>query len=159
LVLLCLLGAGALEAQEPPGRPPDGGRPLEAIGEQHLDFGVLLGGIPHTVRRDDPLAAARIRIDGAGRGDVLASFLLPPALVGPAGATVPLTFGAGSAGYSPTGNIADQIAFDPAGPAVFGLGQGGQCTLFLGGTAEPPIQATAGSYGATIVLTISYVGN
>jgi hypothetical protein len=156
---LCLLGTGALEALGPPGRAPGGGRPLEATGEQPLDFGVLLGGVPHTVRRDDPLAAARIRIDGRGQGDVLVSFLLPPALVGPGGATVPLTFGAASAGYSPTRNIADQVVFDPASPAVFGLGEGGQGALFLGGTAETPTQAAAGLYGATIVLTISYVGN
>jgi len=31
--------------------------------------------------------------------------------------------------------------------------------IYLGGTALPPAQATAGSYAATIVLTISHLGN
>lgn len=159
--LVALLDVGSLDAQGPPGgRPPGGGgRPLRVDGQQPLAFGELLAGIASTVAPTDPLNAARIRISGQGGADVLVSFLLPTALNGPGGATVPLMFGAGAAGYSPSEDIGAQVSFDPSLPNVFGLPQNGRGALFLGGTAMPPAQAPAGAYMATITLTISYVGN
>jgi len=158
LLLLLLFGANGLESQGPPFRP-GGGRPLRVDPRQPLSFGTLLGGVAQTVARTDPLNAAQIRIRGTGDSDLLVSFLLPPALIGPGGASVPLTFGAGSAGYSPTRDVDDQRPFDPSAPTVLGLPRNGQGMIYLGGTALPPAQATAGSYGATIVLTISHLGN
>lgn len=161
LVLALVASVGTAEAQggPPEGLPPDGGRPLRVDGQQPLSFGELLGGLPQTILRTDPLNSARIQISGRGNSDVLVSFLLPPALVGPGGATVPLSWGPGVAGYSPTRDIDSQIAFDPQVPNVLGLPNNGRGTIYLGGTAIPPAQATVGAYAATITLTISYVGN
>ena len=135
------------------------GRPLRAQGQQALDFGELLGGLPQVVAPTDPVYAARIQISGRNRDDVLVSFLLPAALEGPRGASVPLVFGPGSAGYSPNLGINSQIAFDPAVSSVFRLPNNGRGMIYLGGTALPPAQAVVGAYAAAVTLTISYVGN
>lgn len=151
LVLLASLGwAGSVLAQ---------GRPLRVDARQSLDFGTLLAGIPQVILPTDPVGAASLRISGRNRSEVLVSFLLPPALDGPGGAVVPLVFGPGSAGYSPTQNIGAQTFFDPSVPTPVRLPQNGRGTVFLGGTAHPPPTALPGAYIATITLTISYVGN
>ena len=72
---------------------------------------------------------------------------------------MPLSFGPGSAGYSPSRSIGDQLPFDPSGSAVLRLPQNGQGMIYLGGTATPPAQIPAGAYSGTITLTISYLGN
>lgn len=135
------------------------GRPLRVIGLQPLDFGTLLGGVPTTVLRTDPLNAGRLEVRGERGRDVLVSFLLPAELVGPGASVVPLSFGPGSAGYSPTGAIDAQAAFDPSVPDSFALPGNGRATIYLGGSASPPPQPRAGTYFATITLTVSYLGN
>ncbi|MEJ2539877.1 MAG: DUF4402 domain-containing protein [Gemmatimonadota bacterium] len=135
------------------------GRPLRVRGEQDLAFGELLAGIATTVAPTDPLGAARLQISGAKDSDVLVSFFLPVALLGPGGAALPLSFGPGSAGYSPDRSIETQLAFDPAVPSVLQLPGNGRGLIYLGGTALTPSSIPAGSYDATITVTISYVGN
>lgn len=129
------------------------------MGLQPLDFGTLLGGVPTTVVRTDPLSAGRLELRGERNRDVLVSLLLPTDLVGPGGSRVPLTFGAGDAGWSPTLSIDAQFAFDPSVAQSFILPGNGRASIYLGGTASPPPQPTAGIYTATITLTVSYLGN
>jgi hypothetical protein len=155
-LLAAVVAAGSVEAQ---GRPGGGGRPLRVQAQQALNFGELLGGLPQVVPSTDPVNAARIQISGRGRSEVLVSFLLPTALDGPGGGAVPLTFGPGSAGYSPDQGIAGQVAFDPETSNVFTLPQNGRGTIYLGGTALPPAQVIVGAYAATITLTVSYIGS
>lgn len=161
LALLALLvAAPALEAQGPPGpRPPGGGRPLRVDARQGLSFGALIPGVPTVVPSNDALNAASVQVRGRGGSDVLLSFLLPTQLDGPGGAGVPLTFGVGSAGYSPSQDINAQIALDPQASEVLTLPQNGQGMIYLGGVASPPTQIPSGTYAATITVTLSYVGN
>lgn len=159
-LLAMLVTAPALEAQGPPGpRPPDGGRPLRVDARQALSFGTLLPGVPTVVPSNDALNAASLEIRGQGGSDVLLSFLLPTQLDGPGGAGVPLTFGVGSAGYSPSQDINAQIALDPQASEVLALPGNGRGAIYLGGVALPPTQIPAGTYGATITVTLSYVGS
>jgi hypothetical protein len=156
LLLLALLLPGAsLEAQRN-GAP---GRPVRAKTLQGLSFGNLLAGVPSTVQRNDPLNAGQLEVSGAKNSDLLISFILPGAMSGPAGASIPLSFGPGSAGYSLTRSINDQIGFDPTVPTLITLPSNGKAGVFLGGTATPPPSAAAGSYAGEIVLTVSYIGN
>ena len=135
------------------------GRPLRARGDQALSFGELLGGIPTTILPSDPLNSGQIDIRGEKRADVLVEFLLPGAMAGPAGASIPLSFGLGMAGYSVFNSIASQAPFDPSLPQVVQLDKTGRGMIYLGGTATPPHAAAVGAYTATISLTISYLGN
>lgn len=158
LVLLALLACAPTRAQAQ-GRPPGGGRPLRVQVQQGLSFGTLLPGVPQTVAPNDPLNAAMVDVRGRGGSDVLVSFLLPMQLDGPAGAGVPVSFPPGSAGYSPTGDIGAQIAFDPYASEVLALPRNGRGMVYLGGIAMPPGQIPSGAYAGTITVTLSYVGN
>lgn len=157
-VLALGLTSGAVGAQGPPGGG-GGGRPLSARGLQDLSFGDLIPGVSTTVLPTDPVSAARIEIRGQGRSDVLVDFLLPPELSGGGGAAVPLDFPAGSGGYSRDESVEGQTSFDPNSAPVVTLPSNGRGTVFLGGTAAPPAATPAGTYSATLTLTLSYVGN
>lgn len=151
MALVALLAAStALEGQ---------GRPTRVRAQQDLAFGELLAGVPTTVPPSDGLNAGQIRIWGRGDSEVLVSFFFPGGLLGPGGASVPLAFGPGSAGYSASRSIGDQVPFDPLAPTALRLPRNGQGMIYLGGTATPPASIPAGSYTGTITLTISYLGN
>lgn len=135
------------------------GRPLRARGDQALNFGELLGGIPATILPSDPLNSGQIDIRGEKNADLLVEFLLPAAMEGPAGASIPLAFGPGMGGYSVFNSIASQRPFDPSLPQVVQLDKTGRGMVYLGGTATPPHAAAVGAYTATISITISYMGN
>lgn len=151
LIVLALACAREAEAQ---------GRPLRVQVATSLNFGDLLPGVPTTVVTNDPLNAGEFDLRGRKNTDILVEFILPPDLTGPGGAAVTLIFGPGSAGYSMTANIAQQMLFDPGSPQAFTLpGGNGRASVFLGGTAVPPSGLPAGSYTNTVTLQVGYLGN
>ncbi len=158
--LLLALCAGA-EAVAGQGGPPGGGGgpPLAAQGMQGLSFGDLLTGVPRPVPPSDPSLSGQFRVRQGNR-TVQVSFLLPPALVGPGGAQVPLQFGPGDAVYSTNQSPAGGVAFDPGAPWILPAGGGGGWNwIFLGGTALPPPSVPQGSYQATVVITLIDLGS
>ena len=156
VVAALLLSAGPVLGQ---GQGQGGGRPLRAMGIQDLDFGTILPGVPTTVLRTDPLNSGQFEIRGQRLTEVLVDLVLPPDLVGPSGLSIPLVFGPGSAGYSSTGAIGAQLGFDPDVPQALTLPGNGRDTIFLGGIALPPAQLAAGTYSATITVTLTYLAN
>src|SRR3954466_11643167 len=87
------------------------GKPLTVTGVRGVTFGAVLPGVPRVVLRTDPANSAQFDIKGP-KGQVLLSFVLPLAMTGPAGARMPLMFGAGDAGFSQTQTIGSQVGFD-----------------------------------------------
>ena len=156
LLLAILCSASPALAQ---GQGQGGGRPLRAMGVQDLAFGTILPGVPTTILRTDPLNAGQFEIRGRRLTEVLVDLLLPQELLGPGGSGIPLLFGPGSAGYSPTGAITAQAGFDPDVPQALTLPGNGRGVIFLGGTANPPPLLSAGTYAATITLTLAYLSN
>ena len=72
-------------------------------------------------------------------------------------AAMPLSFGASDAGYSQSQSIGSQVTFDPRTSFIAStLNQQGRGSVFLGGTANPTTNQRAGSYTATITLTVAY---
>jgi hypothetical protein len=131
-------------------------------GRQDLTFGDLLGGLPRHILPSDAAHAAQFRIQGRGNSELLVSFLLPAGLTGPGGATLPLSFGPVDGGLSYSGNVTDQIPFDPRSALLVVLPPGGgaqRAWIFLGGTATPPGQSPLGAYSGSIVLTLATVTN
>ena len=151
LLLAAVLHGGALTAQ--------GGRPLQVRPAQALNFGELVTGVPREVLPSDALNAGEFDIRGRRNAEVFVELALPAALVGPGGATVPLVFGAGSAGFSATGNSGAQVFFDPFVPQVFTLSSNGRVSVFLGGTATAPPQSPPGAYTSPVTMTVAYVSN
>lgn len=134
-----------------------GGRPLSVQGVRPLAFGLILPGVPEVVLRTDPVKSGRFDLSGERFAQVELTFTLPGQMIGPGGATMPLLFGSGDAGYSETQAIASQVAFDPNQRFVATLSRNGKGAVFLGGTVTPGAGQRAGSYTATITLTVAYL--
>jgi hypothetical protein len=135
--------------------PLAGQRPLTVTGIQSLTFGTLLPGMPSVVPRTDPARSGRFDVGGPHDTQGQVTFSLPAVLTGPAGATLPLTFGASDAGYSQSQNIGSQIGFDPKQPFLITFSGQGRGSVFLGGTARPAPTQRAGSYTGTITLNLA----
>lgn len=124
---------------------------------QGVSFGTMLPGVSTVVSRTDGARAAQFDINGSGSGRVVQlQFTLPAALSGPGGATIPLSYSAGDAGFSAQQSIATQVGFDPRQSYAATLTTNGRGSVFLGATATPSPSQTAGSYSATLTLTVAY---
>jgi hypothetical protein len=132
------------------------GNPQTVTGIQPLAFGTLLPGIPTTIAPTNGASAGRFNLTGSRYESVYLTFTLPAALVGPGGAKLPLTFGGNSAGFSATQSTGDEILFDPSQSYSATLGHK-VGSVFLGGTANPSTAQTAGSYSATVTLTVAFM--
>lgn len=133
------------------------GRPVGVRGVRNLNFGMVLPGVPQTVLRTDAANSGQYDIAGDRDAVVQLTFTLPSAMTGPGGAALPLSFAAGDAGYSQSQAIGSQVGFDPRAAFVATLSKTGRASVFLGGTALPSTAQRAGTYTATVTLTVAYV--
>ncbi len=140
-VSVALIGALLL------GVPLHAQRPLTVTGVRGLTFGAVLPGVPRIILRTDPANSGQFDIRGPNNSRVLLSFVLPVAMTGPSGALMPLSFGAGDAGYSQS--------FDPKQPFTATLSNNGRGAVFVGGTANPTTNQRAGAYTATLTLNVT----
>src|SRR6266850_1011156 len=85
------------------------GKPLTVTGIRGVTFGAVLPGVPRVVLRTDPANSGQFDIKGPKGGPVLLSFVLPLTMTGPAGALMPIMFGASDAGFSATQSIGSQV--------------------------------------------------
>ncbi|HXM38484.1 MAG TPA: DUF4402 domain-containing protein [Gemmatimonadales bacterium] len=132
------------------------GQVLTVTGAHNLTFGTVLPGVSSVISRTDPANAGRFNIFSDQQGNqIRMTFTLPAAMIGPAGAQMPLVFGAADAGFSATQNINGQVAFDPRTPFNQALPNNGRCSVFLGGRANPATNQRAGAYAGTITLTVT----
>lgn len=146
-----VLGLAALSAWATPGLAQ---RPLTVQSVRSLTFGTLLAGVNKSVLRTDAINGGQLDISGPKNVQVLLTFTLPASMTGPAGATLPLSFGANDGGWSPPQQVGTQVAFDPRVPFTAPLDQNGKVSVYLGGTAKPTASQKAGSYTGTITLTV-----
>lgn len=150
--------AALLVALDPASAIAQGGPPLAVQGRQDLSFGEVIAGVPTTVVPTDPSRSAQLRIRGR-RGQVLElTFDLPATLDRAGGGAIRLGFGPGDAHFSARGGMGGRVPFDPTTPWTVTLTRQGWSWVFLGGSALPSIQAAAGSYSGSIVLTVSDLG-
>jgi hypothetical protein len=131
------------------------GKPLTVTGVRGVTFGVVIPGVALVITRTDPANSGQLDIKGPNRSQVQLTFALPSAMTGPGGAQMPLVFGSSDAGYSQSQSIASQIGFDPKQPFTATLSNNGRGSVFVGGTANPAANQRAGSYTATITLTVT----
>jgi Domain of unknown function (DUF4402) len=132
-------------------------RRIRVTGQRSLTFGTLLPGLNHTVLRTDPLSSGMFDVRARRFSQVQLVFSLPAVMRGPAGATLPLTFGPNDAGFSATQSVNNQVGFDPRTAFVTTFGLRTRATVFLGGTARPQPSQRAGSYSGTVTLTVVYL--
>jgi hypothetical protein len=111
--------------------------------------------VPRVISRTDPANSGQYDIRGSNRRQVLLSFVLPLSMTGPAGALMPLRFGASDAGYSQSQTIGSQVAFDPKQPFTATLSNNGRGSVFVGATANAATNQRAGAYTATLILNVT----
>jgi hypothetical protein len=126
---------------------------VTAVPQQDLSFGLVIPGIPTVVTVND--AARRAEWLLTGRGNVTVSFVLPAVLQGPGGAVMPVSFAAGDAGWvRQTGGPPMQVE-DPNTPFSVNVPNSQPIRLFLGGTVQPTVTQSAGTYSATVTVIIA----
>lgn len=131
--------------------------PITVANEADLQFGDVLPGLASTVAPASS-DAGRFRVSGAGASEVALDFALPTVLTHTTSAsTLPLSFGAGSAGVGTTA-AAVSSTFDPSATFNANL-SGGALFVFIGGTVTPAVSQEAGTYDGTITLTVAYTGS
>ncbi len=148
-VSVALIGALLL------GVPLHAQRPLTVTGVRGLTFGAVLPGVPRIILRTDPANSGQFDIRGPNNSQLLLSFVLPVAMTGPSGTLMPLSFGAGDAGYSQSQSIGSQVGFDPKQSFTATLSNNGRGSVFVGGKANPATNQRAGAYTATLTLNVT----
>jgi uncharacterized protein DUF4402 len=143
---LSLAGAGPLRAQF-----------ISAVGIRNVSFGNVLPGVPNTVPPTDATRSGQFNLIGPSLAQVEITFALPTTLTA-GGSTMPISFGATSAGYASNGSIASQVPFDPRVPFRVNLSVLGRGSTFLGGALTPPGTQSAGSYSGSVSITVALVG-
>ncbi len=121
-----------------------------------LNFGDLTPGIAAAVTPDNAGSRGSIALVGNGRTTVVIS--LPPALIGPGGAQLPLSFGATDAAYA-LANDPTLTPFDPKQPLGLTIpSSAGGATIYLGGLAQPGTVQRPGLYAGTITVNVYLPG-
>jgi hypothetical protein len=149
-----VIGLALLEATVPPALGAQG-KPLNVTGVRGITFGVVFPGVPRVVVRTDAANAGQFDVGYAKFSPIQITFTLPAVMSGPAGATMPLVFGANDGGYSSPETITSQVGFDPRVAFATALDKNGRAAVFIGGTAQPLTSQRAGNYTATITMTIT----
>ena len=131
--------------------------PISAAGEQDLEFGDVVPGFARTVS-PGAAEAGRFQVSGGGAREVALAFSLPTVLTHTTlTETLPVSFGAGSAGFGAT-SAAVTTTFDPSVTQNANL-TAGALFVFIGGTATAAAVQEAGAYTGTITLDVAYTGS
>ena len=151
IVLLIIIGAVYV--------PPAQAQNITVIND--LTFGDVFPGIPKTVSRYTPGAAAEFLITGTAGAEITIDFTLPT-YMNAGGYNMQLIFRetdcAMDSSSSPdqTDPAVDNI--DPRHTITYRLGSSG-LTVWLGGMVVPALKQNQGDYSGAIVMTVMYTGN
>jgi hypothetical protein len=122
--------------------------------DQNLTFGQVTPGVPMQVMPTDITRRAALTVSGRGRYRM--TFVLPAVLNGPAGQQIPVTFGATDGRVEIRNRVE---SFDPVAGHEFRINPADDAAqIYLGGRATPGAGVKAGTYTATIVMTIVQTG-
>jgi hypothetical protein len=132
-----------------------GAAQITVAGVRNLSFGFVTRGIPASVSPSDVVKSGEWSIGIPAAKLIRLTFTLPANLVGPGAATLPITFGSSDAWRKETSGLAAGIFFDPNTPVTFLILLGPALTVRLGGRVSPSVSQIAGSYQATVILTMA----
>lgn len=144
LALLALVGLPSLAAAQ-----------LTVRADRDLRFGVVIQGVSKYVPPNDPIYSGEFEFTASIGNQVQLRFTLPNNLAGPAGATMPITFGNNDAIAQGTGPTSVPVIFNPKGVSVFRLVTSNRILVFIGGRVTPAANQRTGSYTAPIVFTVT----
>ena len=126
-----------------------------------LNFGDMFPGVPKTVAKTTPGAAAEYHISGTAGSEISIDITLPK-YMSTTGANMQLVFTktdcAMDSSASPDQTNPGSNNLDPWHTITYRLGSNG-LTIWLGGMAIPNLNQKQGSYSAVVVITVAYTGN
>jgi hypothetical protein len=120
-----------------------------------LDFGPVIRGIATHVGPSDPVKSGEFQFTAAIGSRVRVRFTLPNRLNGPAGATMPISFGTTDAIATGTAPSSVPVTFNPNVAQTFNIVTSTVILVFIGGTVTPAGGQALGTYTNTITLTIT----
>jgi len=120
-----------------------------------LRFGAVVVGVPSHVLPSDAVKSGEFQVVPSTGSRVRLQFTLPTQLNGPAGTTLPISFGAGDA--IATGNAANSntVTFNPNTALSLTNVPSTAILIFIGGTVSPTGGQAIGAYSNTIILTVT----
>jgi len=141
--LFCLTTASPAAAQ------------VSLAGVRDLAFGFLSLGVTTTVLPTDPIRSGQWTITAPVGQRVQIRLTLPNQLLGPSGASLPVSFRNGDAFIQGTWTGAVTNTFNPSATVNFNFTGGSQAIIRLGGQLTPAANQRTGSYTNTAVCTIT----
>jgi len=128
-------------------------QPITVTTSNDLDFGTVFAGLDKSVAVTDASAAA-FTVQGEASSNVNLTFTLP-ATIASGGNTLPIANWV--ARHNTSNSAASGTDFTPSGtPTAAALSGTGFLYVFMGATAQPPVDQAAGSYSGTATLTVVY---
>lgn len=127
---------------------------VTVAGVRDLSFGSVTRGIPASVSPSDVVNSGQWNLGVPLLSTIRLTFTLPTDLIGPGGATLPITFGNSDAWRKVNAALGAGTFFNPNTPVSFSVLLGGGVTVRLGGRVSPSVSQVAGSYQATVILTV-----
>jgi hypothetical protein len=147
-----VLGAAAIAAALITAPAPSFAQQLQVTRIQDLSFGALLAGSTAAVPPASP-EAGKFTVRGVPNRPVVITFALPT-LLHQGGATLPVTFGAASAAWSPVDDVSTATYFNPALPLSVDVPPGGRTIyIWIGGQVGTNPQQLPGGYAGPLVIT------
>jgi len=131
--------------------------PLVVRPLQDLSFGFLIPGVNTTVDALQLTRSGQVEVQ-ATVGAVLEVRYTLPAVMNSGANTLPLAFGATSAGASASRTPIDVVRFNPNVATRFRYVTTDRATFFLGGLASPRTTQVTGAYTAPVIITITNLG-
>ena len=142
-ILLLLLAARAAVAQ------------VSVAGTRNLAFGFLTLGVTSDVPPTDPIKSGQWNFTAPVGQRVQVRLTVPNQLIGPSGATLPLTLKNNYAFLQGTWSGAVAEFFNPPGNVNFRFTGGTGAIMRLGGSTTPAANQRPGSYTNTAICTIT----
>jgi len=127
--------------------------PINVVGAQQLNFGNVFPGVNKAVAATDLANGGRFDVTGQGSTPVTLSFTLP-ATLSSGGNTMPI--GSFSGVHALVNTQAGGLAFTPSAGATTNLSAGGLLFVWLGAQVQPATNQAAGTYTASVTMTVVY---
>lgn len=128
---------------------------VSLAGVRDLAFGFLTLGVTTVVLPTDPIKSGQWTITAPVGQRIQVRLTVPNQLLGPSGATLPVTFKNGDAFVQGTWTGAVINSFNPSGNVNFRFTGGSQAIVRLGGAVTPATNQRTGAYSNTAVCTIT----
>jgi len=134
---------------------------LDVSESNSLTFGDIFPGVPKTISKYTPGAAAEYYVQGTAGSEITIDFTLPT-YMSSGGSNMQIIFREddcaldSSASYDQTNPPVDNL--DPWHTITYRLGSDG-LRIWLGGQIIPGLKQTQGDYTGAIVITVQYTGS